>query len=85
MKSFEEKKTAKQNKFFSFFYLKIKFLWIHFLSILKIGLIPIDVKQVFPMKPLEFEIFLFVKIYVITISENFRDDYVAEKRIVSKL
>ena len=51
----------------------------------KIKLILIDLNQIFPMKPLGFQNVLSVKSYDKKTPENFRNSYVAEKRIVSKL
>ena len=45
----------------------------------------IDSNWLFPMKPLEFKIFLSVETYDEQTVENYRNSNVAEKRIVSKL
>ena len=51
----------------------------------KIGLILINLNQTFPMKPSEFKISILVESYDEKTAENYRNRYVAEKRIVSKL
>ena len=51
----------------------------------KIELTPIDLTQLFPMKPSEFEISLQSKVMRKKSAENCRNGYVAEKGIVFKL
>ena len=56
-----------------------------YFSKLKIGLILIDLNQIFPMKPSKFEIFFSVESYDTKTAETCRNCYGAEERIVSKL
>ena len=49
------------------------------------GYILMDMNYIFPMKPSEFKILIFVEGYDERSAENYRIYYVSEKRIVSKL
>ena len=50
----------------------------------KIGLTPVDLNQIFPMKPIGLEISLSAESYNKKLAENFRKIYDNEKHIVSK-
>ena len=61
------------------------FLSIHLFFLIGIDYMLLDLNEIFPTKPLEFKFIISVESYAEKTSENYRNYYVAEKRIVSKL
>ena len=52
---------------------------------IEIEYILVDLKEIFPVKPSEFKVLISVERYDEKTAENYRNCYVAEKRIVFKL
>ena len=84
--SISRKKTAYENlKFIFNFSPDLIFTSRKTFSEFVMGYIPMDLSQIFPMKPSEFKIPISVESYYDKTAKNYQYGYVGEKRIISKL